>query len=81
MATSMSLSSGTASATVPNLISIKEAARLLDCCENSIYKLIRRGELEDVPVHRRRKVLASSVPDYIERHRRHGSATSLVGGR
>lgn len=47
-------------------VSFKEAGRLIDCHERTIFNLVRDGELRAIPIGRHRKVLRSSIRDFLE---------------
>jgi excisionase family DNA binding protein len=59
------------SATESPLLTVAEAAARLRISKSAVYNLINRGELEVVQVYgRTRRVLMSSVDEWIERQRR-----------
>jgi excisionase family DNA binding protein len=58
-------------ATTDVVLTVPETAARLRISKSAVYELIARHELEVVAVYgRTRRVLASSVDDYVERRRR-----------
>ena len=51
------------------LVTPQEAARRLSLARSTVYQLVLTGELESIKIGRSRRVLASSLTDYIERLR------------
>src|SRR5262249_61710500 len=52
----------------PLVVSPAEAWRMLDCGADFGYSLIARGEIASYLAGSRRKILVSSIRDYIQRH-------------
>ena len=52
------------------LLTPQEAARRLSLARSTVYQLVLTGELESIKIGRSRRVLASSLADYVERLRR-----------
>ena len=52
----------------------REAGRLLSLSTTKIYQLLRTGELDSFSDGKARRILTSSIENYIERHRAAGGA-------
>jgi excisionase family DNA binding protein len=51
------------------LLTVEEAAELLNVGRTTMYALIKTGEVESVPVGRLRRVPAECVAEYVQRLR------------
>jgi excisionase family DNA binding protein len=51
----------------PILLRIEEAARLLSLSKSMIYQMINRGELRATPPGGPRRVLRSSIDEWVDR--------------
>jgi excisionase family DNA binding protein len=49
------------------LVSVEEAATMLSLGRTSVYMLVRRNELQSTKIGRTRRVLVSSLYDYVSR--------------
>jgi excisionase family DNA binding protein len=56
-----------ATADQPILVRVEEAARLLSLSKSMIYQMINRGELRATPPGGPRRVLRSSIDEWVER--------------
>jgi excisionase family DNA binding protein len=59
---------------VTPVLSVNEAARVLGVERSTLYRIIRRGELQAVRVGRRRKFRPEDLDAYLERNRESVSA-------
>jgi excisionase family DNA binding protein len=51
----------------PILVRVEEAARLLSLSKSMVYQLINRGELRATPSGGPRRVLRSSIDEWVDR--------------
>jgi excisionase family DNA binding protein len=56
------------------LLTVKEVQERLKVCHVTVHRLIRRGAIQTAKLGRSRRVLASSLDDYIRRNLRGGEA-------
>ncbi len=56
----------------PLVVRVRDACRLLSCSQTRIYELMASGEIEAFRDGGSRRVLMSSVKQYIDRRRREG---------
>ena len=51
----------------PVLVTVEEAARRLSIGRTATYMLVLRGELESVKIGRTRRVVVTSIDDYVSK--------------
>jgi excisionase family DNA binding protein len=56
------------------LYSVAEAAELLTVCRDTVYTMVRSGELGHVRVRRVLRIPAAAIDEWIQSHIRHGYA-------
>jgi excisionase family DNA binding protein len=49
------------------LVSVEEAAAMLSLGRTVVYRLVRLNEISSIKVGRNRRVVASSLPEYVRR--------------
>lgn len=59
------------------LLRVEEAAARLQVGRTTMYELLRRGEVESVPIGRLRRIPMSSLDNYIARLRQDSQSAAL----
>jgi excisionase family DNA binding protein len=62
------------------LVSVEDAAAILSLGRTVVYQLVRRNEIRSVKVGRSRRIVASSLHDYVSRLVTPGGQVSVGGG-
>jgi excisionase family DNA binding protein len=62
------------------LVSVEDAAAMLSLGRTVVYQLVRRNEIRSVKVGRSRRIVASSLNDYVSRLAMPGVQMRVGGG-
>jgi excisionase family DNA binding protein len=62
------------------LVSVEDAAAMLSLGRTVVYQLVRRNEIRSVKVGRSRRIVASSLHDYVSRLMTPDGQMSVGGG-
>jgi excisionase family DNA binding protein len=62
------------------LVSVEDAAAILSLGRTVVYQLVRRNEIRSVKVGRSRRIVASSLHEYVSRLVTPGGQVSVGGG-